>query len=157
MKHAILSLLLVFCFTCAPVTKNTQNTNDWTEPFPAFRIAGNLYYVGTKGVMFTGCYGDQARIIPAAKMQETPAPPKTLPRPKSIFVDFVEACLSGRTDTAVNFDYGARLTEFALLGNLAQHAGEGRKVEWDGPNIKVTNNPELNQWVKRPYRKGWEV
>ncbi len=24
--------------------------NDWTEPFPAFRVAGNLYYVGTKGL-----------------------------------------------------------------------------------------------------------
>src|SRR5690348_12383062 len=23
---------------------------DWTEPFPPFRIAGNLYYVGTKGL-----------------------------------------------------------------------------------------------------------
>ena len=23
---------------------------DWTEPFPAFRIAGNLYYVGSKGL-----------------------------------------------------------------------------------------------------------
>ena len=25
-------------------------SNDWTEPFPAFRIAGNLYYVGSKGL-----------------------------------------------------------------------------------------------------------
>ena len=49
-KHGLLSLLLIFCFTCAPLTNNNQNTNDWTEPFPAFRIAGNLYYVGTKGV-----------------------------------------------------------------------------------------------------------
>jgi len=28
-------------------------------------------------------------------------------------------------------------------------------VEWDGPNMKVTNIPELNQWVKRPSREGW--
>ena len=49
MKHVVISLLLVVCFTCTPTT-NTQNANDWTEPFPAFRIAGNLYYVGTKGV-----------------------------------------------------------------------------------------------------------
>jgi hypothetical protein len=47
------------------------------------------------------------------------------------------------------------LTEFTLLGNLAQHAGVGKKVEWDGPNMKVTNLPELNEWLKRPYRKGW--
>jgi metallo-beta-lactamase class B len=29
---------------------HAQNTTDWTEPFPPFRIAGNLYYVGSKGL-----------------------------------------------------------------------------------------------------------
>jgi metallo-beta-lactamase class B len=28
----------------------TSAQNDWTEPFPAFRITGNLYYVGSKGL-----------------------------------------------------------------------------------------------------------
>jgi metallo-beta-lactamase class B len=27
-----------------------QRTPDWTEPFPPFRIAGNLYYVGSRGL-----------------------------------------------------------------------------------------------------------
>jgi metallo-beta-lactamase class B len=27
-----------------------QQASDWTEPFPPFRIAGNLYYVGSKGL-----------------------------------------------------------------------------------------------------------
>ena len=27
-----------------------QVQNDWLEPFPAFRIAGNLYYVGSRGL-----------------------------------------------------------------------------------------------------------
>src|SRR4029077_17485634 len=27
-----------------------QANADWTEPFPPFKIAGNLYYVGTKGL-----------------------------------------------------------------------------------------------------------
>ncbi|HET7107612.1 MAG TPA: subclass B3 metallo-beta-lactamase [Candidatus Acidoferrum sp.] len=27
-----------------------QNDPEWTEPFPAFRVAGNLYYVGSKGL-----------------------------------------------------------------------------------------------------------
>ncbi len=25
-------------------------SNDWTEPFPPFKIVGNLYYVGSKGL-----------------------------------------------------------------------------------------------------------
>jgi len=119
--------------------------------------SGTLY-VGEKGVVFTGTYGEKMHVVPYEKMATLPKPPKTLPRyPQGIFANFVETCRAGRTDTAVPFEYGARLTEFAILGNLAQHVGEGKKVEWDGPNMKVTNLPELNQWVKRPYRKGWEI
>jgi len=53
----------------------------------------------------------------------------------------------GKKETAASFDYGARLTEFTLLGNLAQHAGVGNKIEWNGPKMKVTNLPELNRWL----------
>ena len=118
--------------------------------------SGTLY-VGEKGVIFTGTYGDKMHIVPYAKMEETPAPPKTLPRPKSIFIDFLDAVRAGKTETAVDFDYGTRLTEFAILGNLAMKAGAGKKVEWDGPNMKVKNLPELNAFVKRTPRKGWTV
>jgi hypothetical protein len=90
-------------------------------------------------------------------MKETPAPPQTLPRPKGIFVDFLDAVRAGKTETSVSFDYGTRLTEFAILGNLAMRAGLHNKVMWDGPNMKVTNLPELNQWVKTDYRKGWQI
>ena len=44
-------LLLVVCFNCThSTTNNNVVQNDWTEPFPAFRLAGNLYYVGSKGL-----------------------------------------------------------------------------------------------------------
>lgn len=118
--------------------------------------SGTLY-VGEKGVIFTGTYGDRMHIVPYEKMNETPAPAKTLPRPKNVFADFLDAIKAGKTETAVPFDYGCRLTEFALLGNLAMKAGANKKVMWDGANMKVTNIPELNAWVKRPARKGWTV
>jgi predicted dehydrogenase len=118
--------------------------------------SGTLY-VGEKGVIFTGTYGDRMHIVPYEKMNETKAPAKTLPRPKSVFVDFLDAVRAGKKETAVSFEYGTQLTEFALLGNLAMKAGANKKVEWDGKNMKVTNIPELNAWVKRPYRDGWKV
>jgi predicted dehydrogenase len=126
-------------------------------PDETFDANGGTLYQGEKGIIYTGCYGDRMHIIPWEKMKETPVPPKTLPRPKNIAADFTEACLAGRTDTAVSFDYGTRLTEFALLGNLAQRAGVGKKLEWDGPNMKVTNLPEANAWVTHPYRQGWQA
>jgi len=72
-------------------------------------------------------------------------------------VDFLDAVRAGKTETSVSFDYGTRLTEFAILGNLAMQAGVNKKVMWDGPNMKVTNLPDLNQWVKRKSRKGWRI
>jgi predicted dehydrogenase len=118
--------------------------------------SGTLY-VGENGVIFTGTYGNKMHIVPYEKMKETPAPAKTLPRPKNIFDDFLDAVREGSTKTSVPFEYGTRLTEFALLGNLAMKAGLHKKVLWDGPNMKVTNFGELNEWVQRPYRKGWKA
>src|SRR5215472_4762168 len=34
----------------AIVVASTQQPPDWTEPFPPFQIAGNLYYVGSRGL-----------------------------------------------------------------------------------------------------------
>ncbi len=118
--------------------------------------SGSLY-VGEKGVLYTATYGGKMHILPLEKMEQITQPPRTLPRPKNVFSDFLDACREGKKETAASFDYGAQLTEFTLLGNLAQHAGPGKKIEWDGPNMKVTNLRDLNQWIKRPYRKGWKA
>ena len=74
-----------------------------------------------------------------------------------MFADFLSAVREGRKDTAASIEYGARLTEFAIIGNLAQHAGKANKVEWNGAEMKVTNLPELNRFVTREYRKGWKI
>jgi metallo-beta-lactamase class B len=51
-KHnwPILVLVLLIVLAAVLVPKRGYAQNDWTEPFPAFRIAGNLYYVGSKGL-----------------------------------------------------------------------------------------------------------
>jgi len=73
------------------------------------------------------------------------------------FTDFIQACKGG-TPPCSNFtDYSGPFTEAMLVGKLAMKAGKGKKVEWDGVNMKCTNMPELNQYVKRECRKGWEL
>jgi hypothetical protein len=118
--------------------------------------SGTLY-LGSKGIIYTATYGNRMHIVPFEKMKATPAPPVSLPRPKNVVADFIDACLEGRKDTAVSFDYGTRLTEFAILGNLAQRAGEKNKVEWNGKKAKVTNLTKLNSWIEPKYRKGWRA
>jgi metallo-beta-lactamase class B len=47
-RYAVFRVLLL----CAAVIglARAQNTSDWTTPFPPFHIAGNLYYVRSKGL-----------------------------------------------------------------------------------------------------------
>ena len=54
-------------------------------------------------------------------------------------------------------DYSGRLTEFILTGQLAMFAGKGQKLDWDVAAMKCTNYDDVNQFVHRKYRPGWEV
>jgi hypothetical protein len=40
-----------------------------------------------------------------------------------------------------------------MLGNVALRAQ--RPIQWDGPNMKVTNVPD--RYLKDTYRPGWEL
>jgi metallo-beta-lactamase class B len=46
-KVASLSALLFAAFACVATG---QGNSTWTEPFAPFRVAGNIYFVGTRGV-----------------------------------------------------------------------------------------------------------
>ena len=53
MRNKWLTLWIILGSTAAAVVGPAGNAYaqaDWTEPFPPFRIAGNLYYVGSKGL-----------------------------------------------------------------------------------------------------------
>jgi hypothetical protein len=54
-------------------------------------------------------------------------------------------------------DAAGPLTAFILTALLAQSAGVGKKLVWDVAKMQCTNVPEVNQFVRRTYRKGWEV
>ena len=128
------------------------------EQFPdeEFASSGTLY-LGEKGTIYTGTYGEHMHIVPIESMKDFPKVRKTLPRLNNVFANFVDTVLQGKSDTGASFDYAARLTEFSLLANLAMRAGTGNKVQWDGPAMNVTNMKELNQWVAREPREGWRI
>jgi len=33
----------------------------------------------------------------------------------------------------------------------------GKKLEWDGPMMRAANAREADHFIKREYRKGWEL
>ena len=116
---------------------------------------GGVLYKGSKGTIMAGVYGDSPRIIPEARMQEAKLPDKTLPRvPDSHELDWVRACKSGEPAGA-DFSYSGPLAEICCLGNIAKRVDA--RIEWDAANLRVTNLPDANAFVRREYRQGWEV
>jgi hypothetical protein len=69
-------------------------------------------------------------------------------------VEWIEACKGGPAALS-NFANAGPFTETVLLGNLAIRLG--KKIQWDGPNMKATNAPEADPLIHREYRKGWEL
>ena len=118
-------------------------------------VEGGSLFKGTKGKLVGGVYGEDPRLIPESKMKAYQTPPKTIPRVEiSHEQDWVRACKSGRKAGA-DFEYSALLTEICLLGNVARRV-DGR-IEWDGENMKVTNLPEADKYIRTPYREGWSL
>jgi len=111
--------------------------------------------VGDRGKI--SFHGYVPRLMPESKMKDFKPPAPTIPRCQSDhFGEWVTACKGGRPAFS-NFDHAGPLAEMVLLGNVAIRAGAGQKVLWDGPNMKCTNHPELNRFIRREYRPGWKA
>ena len=70
--------------------------------------------------------------------------------------EWVEACKTGdHLAPLCNFSYGGPMTETVLLGCVAYQVQQ--PLEWDGKLAKVTNTRDADKYLKREYRKGWEL
>jgi len=118
-------------------------------------MGGNgIYFVGDDGVIKCEGWGGPPRIIPETKMKAYKRPAKTIARTEGHHRDWINACKSGGKACS-NFDYAGLLTEVVLLGNVALRTG--KKLEWDGPNMKATNAPEADKYIRPVYRDGWSL
>jgi len=116
---------------------------------------GGVIFKGDKGILVCGVYGNSPRLFPESIMEEFKRHAKTLPRIKgSHEMDWVSACKSG-TQPGAHFGYSAPLTEICLLGNIATRVDS--RIDWDAPNMTVTNLPDANKYVRAEYRKGWTL
>ena len=89
-------------------------------------------------------------------MKEIGKPPKMLERSPGNYVEWVSAAKGEKPldYCKANFGYSGPMTECMLLGNIAMRMG--RKLDWDGPNLRVTNVEEANKFVNKEYRDGWK-
>ena len=108
-------------------------------------------FIGTDGVMVLPHIA-KPKLLPAEDFEDF-----TMPEVKGAnhWHQFVDAIL-GKDKTQANFDYAGPLTEAVLLGSVASRFPK-TTLDWDAVKLKFTNVKEANQFVRRRYRKGWEV
>jgi hypothetical protein len=123
-----------------------------TEPLRFPKPDGSLF-VGDKGMMTTGTYGEMTRLIPVEKMKDYRMPAPLLTRSPGHMRDFIRACKGG-DPACSNFEVAAPFVEWMLLGVVALR-NEG-KLEYDSEKMHITNNTEANKLLKPVFRKGWE-
>ena len=117
---------------------------------------GGALLIGSKGKLLHDTYGLRPRLLPKSLHDSFGKPPQKLPRIKGEAheLNWVDAA-KGKVEASCPFDYAARLTEVMLLGIVALRAG--RKIDYDGANMRVTNVAQANDYLRRDYRQGWSL
>jgi len=143
--------------------------------------------VGTKGKILASVYATDVRLLPESRQVQVPRKyPRVSPPPSLVnfpawsrndgpghYNQWVDACLAGygKKEVSSPFEVAGPLTEAVLVGHLAtrwssiyhKEVGDGRshKLQWDHTamrfNASQFDNVDVNQFVKRKYRPGWEV
>jgi predicted dehydrogenase len=116
---------------------------------------GGCLLIGSRGTLYSGDdYGGAYRLLPEANFKGYQPPKPTLPRSRGHHAEWISACKGGPPAMS-NFDYAGPLTELALLGNVAIRTGQ--RIVWDAENLRATNCPAAEQYIRRQYRKGWTL
>ncbi len=137
---------------------------------PMGNTDGGVLFVGSSGKLMCDCYGANPRLLPAKVNDEFEQPEETIPRMKeeNHQRNWI-AAIRGEATATSDFDYAGPFSEIVLMGNLAirslytteermdrgnkyqAYTGVGKKLKWDGINMKITNYELANQFVKRDY------
>lgn len=112
-----------------------------------------VLYSGDKGVLLSGFSGG-ARLLTESRRREFEPPPKTLARTENHYREWIAAC-KGTGRASCDFAFGAKLTETALLGVLAQRTGE--YLEWDSSGLRVTNSKAADEFIHPTARANWQL
>ncbi len=108
---------------------------------------GGTLFIGTKGKLVAGLFGDNPILFPKSLKENYQNPPQSLLRIKNgvdgHWMDWVRACKESpenRVPASSNFEYSGPLTESVVMGNLAIRLQDlKKKLLWDGQNMRITN------------------
>jgi predicted dehydrogenase len=124
------------------------------SPNKKFPTPDGSVFIGDKGILTTGTYGEDTRLLPVEKMKDFKMPAPLLTRSPGHYRDWIRACKGGEPSCS-NFNIAAPFVEWMLLGVIALRVPG--KVTYDPVKMKVTSHPEANKWLKPSVRKGWQL
>jgi predicted dehydrogenase len=120
------------------------------QEHPEVQWGDGVLFVGTEGMLLAS-YTDH-RLLPEEKYKDVKRPEPFLPESPGHHREWLEAC-KGRGRPLCEFSYSGPVTEAVLLGTVAYRSGE--EIVWDSSSLRVTNCPAAQEFLHRPYRKGW--
>jgi predicted dehydrogenase len=109
-----------------------------------------ILFVGSKGMLLAD-YGKHT-LLPEGR--DFKRPEQSIPESIGHHKEWIHACKTG-APTTCSFDYSGPLTEANHLGNVAYRLG--RPIVWNPETLKATNRPEAEEFIRRSYRKGWNL
>lgn len=109
-----------------------------------------VLFVGDNGMVLSN-YGKHV-LLPEDREFARPEP--FIPDSPGHHQEWVQACKTGSL-TGSPFSYAGPLTEANHLGNVAFRVG--KKLQWDSQNLRATNCPEADQYLRREPRAGWSL
>ena len=117
---------------------------------------GKVFSPDDYGAKFFLALNGEKDFIPGDQHEAAKAVPQSIPRSPGHMEEWFRMMKTG-TPAYSNFDIAAYLAEVILLGCVALRVGEGKRMEWDGPNMTSPNLPEAAHFVKRENRHGWSA
>jgi hypothetical protein len=108
-------------------------------------------FVGTGGVLLLP-HISKPRLLPQEKFAGFKMPAVEGGNHYTLFLEAVR----GNGKTTAGFDYSGPLTETVLLGGVASRFPQ-TTLQWDSTALRFRNVAEANSYLRRTYRKGWQV
>ncbi len=115
---------------------------------------GKIFSPDDYGSQFYLMLGDEKEYKSGNNHEGVKDIPQTIPRSPGHNQEWFDMMKGGKPAYS-NFDISAYLTEIILLGCVAMRVG--KKIDWDGPKMKVTNTKDADQYISPEYRKGWKL
>lgn len=114
-----------------------------------------MMFVGDKGKILGGFRNEDPVLLPESRMKSYLGG-ETLPKTEAqrgddIWID----AFRDKKQSPGSFLFAGPVSETINLGAIALRTG--KKVLYDAAEMRITNIPDANKYLRREYRKGWEL